>query len=183
MPGTPLAKAEELATWFPGVPDTDPKLVEALTEASDKFRSAVRHAVSRETERVVLLDGLGRRSLRLPSINVVPATVTCTVDGQPVAVRASVTGLIRRVDRCAFPDDYSSVEVTYTAGFDDEEIPSDISAAVIDQARLLYAVKRGLQSMQVGGITVTQNAQEAVGVSQGWTDAVLRYRIQVGDRA
>ena len=110
MDGTPLARAEDVATWFPGVALDDPKLLEALAEASNRFRGAVRHYVSAEMADVVL-DGTGSAYLSLPSINVQREGFVCTVDGSVdlVPVGVSPSGAIKRMDGGVFPDGLGNV--------------------------------------------------------------------------
>jgi len=179
---TPLARAEDLAKWFPGVAADDERLVAALDEASARFRGAVRHYVSAETEKTVTLDGLGRAVLRLPALNVVPDSVTCTVGGAELAVQASADGVLARVDGRPFPGGLSNVTATFDAGFPDDEIPDEIQAAVLDQAKLMLEVRRGVTSMGVGPFNVAY-AADGGGVSQQWADVVDAYRIRRGDRS
>lgn len=184
MDGTPLAKAEDLATWFPGVSPEDPKLVEALAEASNRFRGAVRHNVSRE-HRIVQLDGEGARYLRLPSMNVETASVVGidTLTSDPLPLNASRDGTIAPANGGVFPDGLGNVTVEYDAGYEENEIPPDIQAVVVDSARVLFSLKRGVQWLAVGGMSMSVNATDATGVTQAWSDCVDLYRIRRGDRA
>jgi hypothetical protein len=185
--GTPLADPAELGVAL-GVPPDDPKLVQSLVEASDRFRGAVRHYVSREEQRVVVLDGDGHSRLRLPSLNPDPHELVVdllapddTTVEVPVAV--STSGVIMRRDGLPFPFGIGNVQVTYTAGYPDDAIPGDIQAVVLDQAKLIFQVRRGVTAYQVGGIAVTAAGDVATGVTQAWVDVVNAYRIKVGDRA
>jgi len=178
----PLADAADLAIAL-GVPVGDERLNQALVESSNRFRGAVRHYVSKET-RTVTLDGRGYRALRLPSLNVDPASVVVDVDdGSTPEVMVSTAGVIARRDGAVFPVGFGNVTVTYDAGYPEDAIPGDIQAAVIDQAKVIYTAQRGVQSMQVGGISLVQSTTDTVGVTQQWVDVVAAYRIRVGDRA
>lgn len=184
MDGTPLASANDLASWFPGVSPSDDKLMSALLEASNRFRGAVRHYVSRQTDVTTTLDGRGTIYLTLPVIELDTSSVTVRLDGatDPIAVAASRTGTIARTDGAVFPNGLGNVSVTYTAGFADDAIPPEIQAVVLDQAKLLYALKRGVQWLAVGGISMSSSQTDAQGVTQAWTDVVELYRIRVADR-
>lgn len=179
---TPLANPDDLAKWFPGTTADDELLLAALDEASARFRGAVRHHVSAELATTVTLDGLGRSVLRLPALNVVPSSVTCTVDGVELAVQVSGDGVLARADGSKFPAGLGNVAVTFDAGYADEEIPEEIQAAVLDQAKILLEIRRGVQSLTTGPFSVTY-AADAGGVSQQWADVVDAYRIRAGDRS
>lgn len=179
---TPLASADDLAQWFPGVAADDERLLAALDEASARFRGAVRHYVSAETETTVTLDGLGQTVLRLPALNVVADSVTCSVGDDELAVQVSADGVIARVDGSRFPAGLGNVAVTFDAGYPDEAIPEEIKAAVLDQAKILLETRRGVRSMATGPFSVTYAGDDG-GVSQQWADVVEAYRIRRGDRS
>jgi len=180
----PLASPTALARWFPGVAVDDAKLVEALNEASDRFRGAVRHYVSRHSA-LVHLDGHGSRYMNLPSIEIDTASVQCWVGdvANVVDVATSPAGIIMRTDGAVFPNGLGNVTVAYDAGFDDAQIPAEIQAVVIDQARVLYSIQRGITWQAVGGMSLSFNATDSTGVTQSWTDVVEFYRIRRADRA
>lgn len=174
-----LASAEDLATLTGAVP-TDPKLLLALRRASDRFRGDVRHPVSLVTDDVVLLDGNGTRSLFLPAAPIV-GTPTVTIDGDLVTdFRPSVKNGILRRDVC-WPDTLGSIQVIYTHGYND--VPGDISDAVLEQAEVQYSVLAGVAQMSLGSQSFAFGTQATVGVTQRWSDAVQKYVLNRGDRS
>lgn len=175
-----LAAPEDLAAWL-GVPDNDPKLLQALAAASSRFRGAVRHHVSLVADDQVVLDGNGKESLLLPAAPVTAIT-SLKLDGAALAYGTdyewSADGFLRRVgDR--WPDRLRCIEVVYSHGF--EPVPEDIAEVVIDQARAQYTVRPGLTSMTVGGQSVGFGAQASIGVTSQWTTAVEKYQLNRGD--
>lgn len=177
-----LADPADLAVWLP-VGEDDPKLLAALSAASRRFRGAVRHPVSLIGGDVITLDGLGQSAVLLPTAPVT-AVDEVLLDGEELTVGTdyswSEDGFLRRL--CGvWPDRLRCLQVTYSHGF--ALVPEEIQEVVIDQARLLYAVKAGVQTLQVGGITTTFGAQASVGVSAQWSSVVERYRLNAGDRS
>lgn len=176
-----LADPADLAAWLP-VGEDDPKLLAALAAASSRFRGAVRHRVSFTVDDVITVDGNGSQTVLLPAAPVTAVSELLLDDVELIEgtdFNWSADGYVRRLGGC-WPDRLRCLQVTYSHGYD--EVPEEISEAVIDRARLLYAVKAGVQNMQVGGITVGFGQQSAMGVSQQWTDVVDRYRLNAGDR-
>jgi hypothetical protein len=177
----PLADPDELAASL-GVPADDPKLLWALKAASRRFRGAVRHPVSFVAGDAVTLDGNGRTSLLLPTAPVVAVT-SVLLDGVALVYRTdfdwSADGFLRRLGGC-WPDRLRCVDVVYDHGY--EPVPEDIAEVVIDQARSLYRIEPGIQTKTVGGQSVTFGVQSAIGVTAQWTDAVVRYQLNRGDR-
>lgn len=177
-----LADPAELAAWLP-VGEDDPKLLAALKAASRRFRGAVRHTVSLVAGDTVILDGRGGESVLLPAAPIVAVT-SLLLDGEELAEGAgfawSQDGFLRRLGGC-WPDRLRCIEVTYDHGF--AEIPEDIQEVVIDQARSMYRVQPGVQTIQAGGESITYGAQAAVGVTAQWSAVVERYQLNRGDRA
>jgi hypothetical protein len=178
-----LADPAELAAWL-GVPESDPKLLAALTAASRRFRGAVRHPVTLIADDVLTLDGAGRQSILLPAapvISVTQVTLDGTVLGDGTDFEWSQDGYLRRLGGDGWPDRLRCIQVTYTHGY--AQIPEDIQEVVIDQARAMFRVQPGVQSVQVGGQQVTYGAQAAVGVTAQWSAAVEKYQLNSGDDA
>ena len=176
-----LAEPEDLAVWL-GVPAPDPKLLQALGAASNRFRGQVRHPVSFVGGDVITLDGDGTNTLLLP---VEPVTAleklvlsgTELVDGTDF--EWSQDGFVRRLNGL-WPCRLRCVQITYSHGY--ALIPDDISEVVIDQARVLFVVRPGVQTAQVGGQSIGFGAQAAVGVTAQWSEVVAKYRLNRGDR-
>lgn len=177
----PLADPARLARKLKR-PDDDPLIVDAVQRASDRFRDAVRHLVTEVVEDQLRVDGTGRRVLRLPVVNVTEVSEV-TIDDDPVEVRWSTDGLLERRDGALWPRLLGAVRVTLTHGFPEDEIPDGIADVVLDEAEAIYNTRRGIASYQVGGISISQGSQEALGVSERWSQAVNRWGIRRGDRA
>ncbi|MGY4902566.1 mobile element protein [Streptomyces sp. 900116325] len=177
-----LADPAELAAWLP-VDKEDPKLLGALTAASRRFRGAVRHRVSLVDGDTVVLDGRGGESVLLPAAPVVDVT-SLLLDGEELAEGTAFAwsrdGFLRRLGGC-WPDRLRCIQVTYDHGF--AEIPEDIQEVVIDQARTMFRVQPGVQTIQAGGESITYGAQAAVGVTAQWSAMVEKYQLNRGDRA
>lgn len=176
---TPLADPEELAVWL-RVPADDLLLLASLRLASRRFRGAVRHEVTLVEDDVVTLDGNGRESVLLP---VWPTTAVSAVllDGEELVEGTdyswSEAGILRRLGCQRWPDKLRCIEVTYSHGW--SEIPTDISDAVIEQARAGYALRPGVKSSAVGGQSVVFEP----GVTGEWSAAVERHQVQTGSDA
>lgn len=182
-----LADPEELARWLP-IPADDPRLLDVLRKASNRFRSAVHWSVHLAEEDLVVLDGDGSTTLTLPQTQVTEVA-SVQVDGQPLVVgtdvRWSQVGVLRRTSGC-WPDRLRALDVVYSHGFD--PIPEDIQDVVIEQARLAFSVVPGLSSMQVGGESLTFDSgrpwsTQQIGTTAAWATAVENYRINRGDQA
>lgn len=178
-----LAEPADLALWI-GVPDDDRRMLAALRSASARFRGAVRWHVTYRARDEMWLDSRGGRVLHLPTMRVdkVHRVVVDGVELDPSGYRWSVDGLLERVGG-VWPTGYRTVLVVADHGYD--PIPDDIQEAVIDLARLIYATKPGISSMQVGGITTSfsTGGRHAVGTTEAWEQAVAAHRIERGDRA
>lgn len=177
-----LADPAELAAWLP-VTEDDPKLLGALKAASRRFRGAVRHPVSLVAGDTVTLDGRGKESVLLPAAPVVAVT-SLLLDGEELtdgtAFAWSQDGFLRRLGGY-WPDRLRCIQVTYDHGF--AQIPEDIQEVVIDQARTMFRVQPGVQTIQAGGESITYGAQAAVGVTAQWSEMVQKYQLNRGDRA
>ncbi|MEU7066891.1 mobile element protein [Streptomyces sp. NPDC046161] len=176
---TPLADPSELAVFL-GVPADNPLLLASLRSASRRFRGAVGHQVDLVEDDVITLDGNGRQSLLLPVWPTI-AVSRVVVDGVELVGGTdyswSQAGVLRRLDYQVWPDKFRCVEVTYSHGW--AEIPSDISDAVIEQARAAFRSEPGLKSKAVGGQSVTWET----GVTSQWSETVERHQVQTGSDA
>ncbi|MFE2497088.1 mobile element protein [Streptomyces scopuliridis] len=177
-----LADPADLAAWLP-VGEDDPKLLAALKASSRRFRGAVRHPVTLTAGDVVTLDGTGRESVLLPAAPVT-AVASLLLDGEVLAVAVdfswSADGFLRRLGYC-WPDRLRCIEVTYSHGY--AQIPEDIQEVVVDQARAMYRVQPGVQTIQAGGESITYGVQAAAGVTAQWSAVVEKYQLNRGDRA
>lgn len=178
-----LADPAELAAWL-GRAEDDLKVLSALTAASRRFRGAVGHRVTLVTDDVVTLDGTGRESLLLPvwptvSVTEVLLDGVALVEGTDYSW--SQAGLLRRLGGERWPDRLRCVRVKYSHGWAD--VPEDIQEVVIDQARTMFTIRPGVQTMQTGGQTVTYGAQAAIGVTDQWARAVDRHKVRTSGDA
>lgn len=172
-----LAEPDDLAAWLK-LDASDPSLLAALKAASRRFAGAVRHPVRLVPDDDITLYGDGTARLLLPAAPVVSVTQVL-LDDEAITdwrVRKDI-GVLRR---SCWPD-WSEVAVTYTHGYD--PIPEDIQEVVIDQARTIWRVQPGVQTIQAGGESITYGVQAAVGVTAQWTTAVDAYRLNRGDHA
>lgn len=176
-----LADPGDLAIWL-GVPADDPKLLQALSAASSRFRGAVRHPVTAVIGDALTLDGNGRESILLPAAPVTAIT-SLELDGEPLVDGTgfawSADGFLRRLG-CCWPDRLRCIDVVYSHGY--AVAPEDVAEVVVDQARSQYAVLPGIQTRTVGGQSVTFGTQASIGVTAQWTTVVERYRLNSGDR-
>ncbi len=164
-----LANPADLAART-GRPLNDTQLLLALQRASDRFRGAVNHQVSLVTADVVVLDGDGSTTLLLPGSPVV-AVAEVRVSGVVVTDwEMSADGRLRR--QAGWPNTYGSVQVVYTHGYG--SVPPDIEDVVLWAAERELTVQPGVQSMAVGGESVTY--ARGVGASEMWTEVVARHR-------
>lgn len=177
-----LADPGELAIWL-GRPDTDEKLLAALAAASRRFRGAVRHPVTFVADDPFTLDGTGRRSLLLPATPVT-AVSDVELDGEALAEGTdyewSADGILRRLG-CQWPDRLRCVTGVYSHGY--QVVPDDIAEVVIDQARAMFRVQPGVQTIQAGGESVTFGAQASVGVTSQWSQMVAKYGLRPSEDA
>ncbi|WP_326806649.1 mobile element protein [Streptomyces sp. NBC_01775] len=177
-----LANPADLAAWL-GVPENDPKLIQALAAATSRFRGAVRHPVTLVAGDTVTLDGTGCVSLILPAAPVL-SVASLELDGEPLVEGEgfdwSADGFLRRLGCQVWPGRLRCVVVTYSHGH--AQVPDDVAEAVIDQARAMYAVRPGVESVQVGGQALKFGAQASIGVTAQWSAAVERHRLNRGDR-
>lgn len=180
MPADYLAEPSELAAWLP-VGEDDPKLLAALLAASRRFRGRVGHPITAVADDEVTLDGNGRTSLLLPAAPVT-AVSEVLLDGEPLVEGEdyawSGDGFLRRLGGCVWPDRLRCIQLTYDHGY--ATVPEDIAEVVIDQARAMFRVQPGVQSIQAGGESVTFGAQSAVGVTAQWSAVVDKYRLGPG---
>ncbi|MFD8596973.1 mobile element protein [Kitasatospora sp. NPDC059646] len=174
-----LAFPADLATWLK-VPADDPNLLLALRSASSRFIADVRHPVRLVTGDTTTLYGDGTDRLLLPAAPV-GQVASVTVDGTAVTdwkVRRDI-GALLRTSGCGWPS-WSEVVLVWDHGLD--PIPQDVQDAVIGQARVVYAVLPGVQTVQAGGESMTYGAAAATGVTAEWTSAVSNYQLAHGDR-
>lgn len=171
----PLADVADLAA-LTGRDLTDPVLSLALSRASARFRSAVRSTVTRVDDDEVTLEGDGSRSLLLPDVPVLSVT-SVTAGGETVpGYRWFRDGRLRRLPGWpGWPDD--RVTVVYSHGHD--PVPADIVEVVLHAAQAILATQPGVQTMAIGGQSVTF---ERAGVTGAWSVAVDRYRIGWSER-
>lgn len=171
-----LAWPEELAEWLPVGPD-DTKLLAALKAASRRFTGAVRHPVRLVTDDTLILSGNGTTRLLLPAAPIVTITSVLIDDEEVTDYKVMRReGILRR--DCGWPD-WSEITVTWDHGSD--PVPDDVQEAVIDQARSIYRVQPGVQTIQAGGESITYGSTAATGVTSQWTAAVQAHQLNRGD--
>lgn len=176
-----LADPKDLAHVLPAGTVTggeDPRAVQAVRRASNRFRAAARHPVHRVHSDRLILDGPGGHVLRLPVLNPTIHRVTDQDRDITTHVRASPQGYLQSTGP-AFSTAYGAIVVELDHGF--EDIPEDIEDAVLDAAARALAIPVGVKDLALDGAAVSFGSDQ--GVSQDWADAVSRYGIGTGDRA
>lgn len=174
-----LADPAELAAKL-GRPANDPKLLTALRQAARRFRGQVGHRVTYVPDDVVTLDGNGRESILLP---VWPTTAVTRVVLEGVDLVEgtdyswSDAGILRRLGGLWWPDRLRCLQVTYSHGFPDDDIPGDIQEVVLERAEA-GMLPVGVQSKAVGGQSVTLGVQATAGSTEAWTKTVAKYKVR-----
>lgn len=157
----------------------DPLAAVALRRASHRFAGAVGWPIVQRSATVTLYGDCGRW-LQLPGMNI--RDVSAKLDGKPVENLAvdGRLGLIRRDD--GWPDG-KPVEVTFTSGWAEDDIPGDIQDVVLEQAASLLTIMehRGATRVTRGPFSLEWSATGQPGVTAAWTEAVRRYKVGVGD--
>lgn len=172
----PLASVVTLARWVSRDPE-DPTVVDALYSASARFRSAVRHPVSRVDDDEIWLSPNGGNLLVLPAAPVFAVTEVAVSGSVITDYSWSRRGMLERAD--GWPEGLDTVRVVYSHGYD--PIPDDVTDAVLHHARYLLTWEPGVASMTVGGETVTY-ATVAGAAADSWDRAVNAYALNHGDR-
>lgn len=161
----------------------DPKLLERLQAASDRFRDEVGYHVSQLIDDELLVDGSGGSLLYLGTAPVT-AIASVTVNGQLIA--PSAYRLMRRLGALEATAGIwparADIAVVCTHGYAPGEIPRGIREAVLEQAEMGMNARIGVQSQTVLGDSVTFGASN-IGVTAKWSRAVANYRQGHGDRA
>lgn len=175
-----LADPVELAVEL-GRAEDDPKLIAKLRAATRRFRGQVGHRVHLVEDDVVMLDGNGRQSILLP-VWPTRSVAEVLLDGQELTEGTdyswSEAGILRRLGCWHWPDKLRCLQVTYTHGWPDDEIPEDIQEAVGERTQAAFNIPVGVQSKAVGGQSVTFGAQAASGATEAWLLAVGRHKVR-----
>lgn len=183
-----LADPADLAPKL-DVASDDPELLSAIRRASNRFRGDVRWQVHHVTGDTAVLDGHGRAAVSLRTAHVTDVELVEERRG-PEWVELvegrdydwSHDGILERRGR-RWPSRRRSVRAMFDHGYPEDDLPAGIAEAVLDAAEVVFNVERGLSSLQVGGISQSFGALEAMGTSERWASAVAAHRIRSGDRA
>lgn len=161
-----------------GADVSDPRVSSAARRASARFRAAVGTPITAVDSDVSLLDAHGGRSVLLPHAPV-RAVHEVVSHGQVVTdVEWSQDGMLYRAT--GWPRGYRAVRVTYDHGY--VEVPEDIQSAVLAAAVAEFSRFPGVQSMTVGGESITF-ATASVGAGfDAWSQVVDSYRVGQHDR-
>lgn len=201
MPGPlpPLANPAELAKLL-GRSASDSGLLSGLTEASRRFRLAVRHPVTLVTAEVREVDGKGSTQFRLARPFPIVSVESISIDGVLVPAenyRVNKRNGIVTSKVGVWPRPPVGIEVTYTHGYDVAVptgadgwpadgpligLPEDIQSVVIEMAQIILNTDPGLTGKTVLGDSVTFGSS-AVGATQAWSDAVSVYAERTGDES
>lgn len=165
------------------MPVNDPDLELALRRASDRFRDAVNHPISRVENDSIRLNGNGTDTVHLPARPVDVHTVTVggvvLVEDRDYQVDTGA-GILRRLGGW-WPDGLGTVRVVYSHGW--EEIPGGVQDAVLEHAATVALVQAHIQQNSAGGTQESYGAQALVGTTQKWEDAVAKYSVGRGDKS
>lgn len=173
----PLASRDELAKLL-GITfsaNEEPRVDQALAQASAVVESYVGQALAQVTETVALV-GSSTTKLALPA-SLVTAMASVTHDTVLLPITAYTwdsSGVLTRIGRTW----RGSVVVTYTHGF--AVVPDDVKLAVLSVARELYegAHPQTFGATVEGSPNFVRTYPSRV-VGQGWTGLVARYRLSV----
>lgn len=151
----------------------------ACRKAAARFRSAIRHHLTLEEDKVITLDGNGLHHIRLPVLN--PVVRSVIVDGEEYKnLPVSPNGMIQFPGR--LPLKFGAVIVDLAkCGL--EEVPPEVAEAVSAAAIVGVGQQPGVSQTSVGGIQVTYGSTSANGITEEWSNAVQNYQIRAGDRA
>ncbi len=196
-----LANPAELAK-LTGRPANDSGLLAGLTEASRRFRAAVRHPVTLVTADELQVDGKGSDEFRLARPFPIVSITSITIDGRAVPAENyrlnKRNGIVTSKSGC-WPRPPADIVVIYTHGYDVSTptgtvpanwpadgplvgLPEDIQAAVLEMAQIVLNTEKGITGKTVLGDSVTFGGS-AVGVTQSWSDTVALYLESTGDEA
>lgn len=162
------------------MPEQSPQLALALVRASARFIGAVGWPVVKHTTDI-LLSGEGGKILPLPAQNITAATAV--IDGVGLVDARLNPRLGHLVRAAGWPCGYDNITVSYTAGWDETEIPGDIQDAVLEHAGHIVDNLGLMEQETTGPFTERYSSAAINGVTQKWSDAVERYRVGVGDRS
>lgn len=168
-----LADPADLAT-LTGARKDDPKLLLALRRAGDRYIGSTGWDPRLTQHHVITLNGHGGQTLLLPVMHLTSIDKV-TVDGTDVADWQADrdAGILRR-DTC-WPDGLGNITVTCAHGWDN--MPGDITDAILEQAEIQYRALAGVQSYSLGGRSIGFGAAATIGVTQKWTDTVQRHSL------
>lgn len=196
-----LANPAELAK-LSGRAANDSGLLSALTEASRRFRAAVRHPVTLVTAEVLEIDGKGSATFRLARPFPIVEVTSITIDDvlvPPENYRVNKRNGIVTSRVGVWPRPPAAVEAIYTHGYAVSTptgsvpvgwpidgplvgLPEDIQSVVLEMAQIVMNTQPGLTGKTVLGDSVTFGAS-AVGATQAWSDAVAIYAERTGDES
>lgn len=167
-----LASPSDLALLVGAPSPDDPKILLALRRASDRFEGEIGYPVERVTDAMVDVSGSGGERLFLPGRPII-GTPVVTIDGEPAGdfTTNRRVGFLRRA--ACWPEGEDNITVVFTHGWEPDQIPGDITDAVLDQAEEQYRALPGVATVAAGAESITFSK---VGVTQRWSEAVERYR-------
>lgn len=147
------------------IPAGDPRLDDAAAGASAAVRRHCGWHVTPVIKETLTVDGNGGTRFRLPTMNLISIDELKirgeTVD--PDHYAASTTGFVELKGHRRFPRAYSSVEVTFTHGW--EQAPELVSIAS-KIALFSLASPMGVTREQAGQVAITWGTQRGMGFSE-----------------
>ena len=136
----------------------DPGLLIACDAASDWVRTMCERSINEATS-TVTLDGTGTDALLLPELPVTAAGTVLVNGGTVTDYALSDNGILFRgsagVDpRPVWPLGRQNVQVTYTHGWADQDIPRDLRMVALSLATRLW-LQGPVKQESVGAVSVT----------------------------
>lgn len=155
------------------------QVLSSCSKVAARFRGAIRHHLTLQEDVELWLDGTGTCFLRLPVLQ--PRGVSVFVNDEPVTVvGVSRSGLLQFAE--PLPRVFGCVRVVIqSCGV--AEVPAEVAAAVSTAAVIGMTQQPGISQITVGNVSQTFGSTSANGVNEEWSNAVEKWRIQVGDRA
>lgn len=174
--GTPASPATGTIT---ALSDQDAVLTIIGDRVSEDLERETGRTFKKRAGVVDVLDGRGGRAValhRVPVLAVSAVTVAgAALAADQYAVETRV-GLVRLKHGRVFPEDVANVQVTYDAGYEDADLPSDAIGTALDIARYLYdRISAGAivaSSISIGG----SNLSIVPGLPRDLRNAVDRLR-------
>lgn len=158
----PLITVEDFRTIAPNLSATDAQVTQVLDSVSQAIRDICGWHVGPSLECTYTGEGEGRL-LMLPAMGVtaVSSLVVGGVEMEPADFEWTAAGMVRLKGAC-FPDEWRSVECTYTAGFSTDSL-AQIAAQIASNS---IVASPGVREEHAGSVGITYN-ETGAGITGG----------------